>query len=460
MDITFIGAAQEVTGSCHLVHVNGKTVMLDCGLFQGRRQVAQAKNMKLPVDPATIDAIVLSHAHMDHSGRLPMLAAHGYGRKIWSTPATRDLCALMLQDSARIQQSDAEFLARHHRDATPPLYTTDDAAKATGLLCTVPYAQDFGVIDGVRANYVDAGHILGSASVTVDCEEGGRKRRIVFSGDIGRKGMPIIGDPVPPEGANVVIMESTYGDRDHGPIDASREELARVVREAAAKGGKVLIPAFALGRTQEILYDLRNLQIAGRVPVIPVYVDSPLAISITDVFRLHPEVFDSTEKMIASATKFLDFPLLTYTPTVEESKALNSLHGPAIIVAASGMAEAGRILHHLANGAGDPKNTILIVGYQAENTLGRRIVEKQPMLKIFGQEVPLRARVEVLNGYSAHADRTGLREWLLAVRAKSPALEQVYLVHGEPAAQAALSATLTADGFKVSCPAPHTKVAV
>jgi metallo-beta-lactamase family protein len=272
--------------------------------------------------------------------------------------------------------------------------------------------------------------------------------------------MPIIADPIPPEGANVVIMESTYGDRDHGAIDESREELARVIREAAAKGGKVLIPAFALGRTQEILYDLRNLQIAGRVPVIPVYIDSPLAISITDVFRLHPEIFDSTEKMIASATKFLDFPLLTYTPTVEESKALNSLHGPAIIVAASGMAEAGRILHHLANGAGDPKNTILIVGYQAENTLGRRIVEKQPMLKIFGQEVPLRARVEVLNGYSAHADRTGLREWLLAVRAKSPALEQVYLVHGEPAAQAALSATLTADGFKVSCPAPHTKVAV
>jgi metallo-beta-lactamase family protein len=460
MDITFIGAAREVTGSCHLVHVNGKTVMLDCGLFQGRRQEAQAKNMQLPVDPATIDAIVLSHAHMDHSGRLPMLAAHGYAKQIWSTPATRDLCALMLADSARIQEKDAEFLARHHRDAMPPLYTVEDSTKATGLLCTMPYAQDFSVIDGVRARYVDAGHILGSASVTVDCEEGGRKRRIVFSGDIGRKGMPIIADPIPPEGANVVIMESTYGDRDHGAIDESREELARVIREAAAKGGKVLIPAFALGRTQEILYDLRNLQIAGRVPVIPVYIDSPLAISITDVFRLHPEIFDSTEKMIASATKFLDFPLLTYTPTVEESKALNSLHGPAIIVAASGMAEAGRILHHLANGAGDPKNTILIVGYQAENTLGRRIVEKQPMLKIFGQEVPLRARVEVLNGYSAHADRTGLREWLLAVRAKSPALEQVYLVHGEPAAQAALSATLTADGFKVSCPAPHTKVAV
>ncbi len=460
MDITFIGAAREVTGSCHLVHVNGKTVMLDCGLFQGRRQEAQTKNMQLPVDPATIDAIVLSHAHMDHSGRLPMLAAHGYHKKIWSTPATRDLCALMLADSARIQEKDAEFLARHHKDAMPPLYTENDSTKATGLLCTMPYRQEFSVIDGVRASYVDAGHILGSASVTVDCEEGGRRRRIVFSGDIGRKGMPIIGDPVPPEGANVVIMESTYGDRDHGPIDESREELARVIREAAAKGGKVLIPAFALGRTQEILYDLRNLQIEGRVPVIPVYIDSPLAISITDVFRLHPEVFDSTEKMIASATKFLDFPLLTYTPTVEESKALNALHGPAVIVAASGMAEAGRILHHLANGAGDPKNTILIVGYQAENTLGRRIVEKQPVLRIFGQEVPLRARVEVLNGYSAHADRTGLREWLLAVRAKSPALEQVYLVHGEPPAQAALSATLTADGFKVSCPAPHTKVAV
>ena len=460
MEITFIGAAREVTGSCHLVHVNGKTTVLDCGLFQGPRALSAAKNLELPAAIESLDALVLSHAHMDHSGRLPLLAARGFRHPIWATAATRDLCEAMLADSAHIQEQDAAFLARHNRDAPPPLYTGADAELATKLIASTPYAQTFDVLDGVRASFVDAGHILGSASVTLDCEERGRKRRIVFSGDIGRPGMPIIRDPIPPTGAHVVIMESTYGNRDHDPIDASREELASVIRETAARGGKVLIPAFALGRTQEILYDLRDLQIAGRVPVLPVYIDSPLAINITEVFRRHPEVFDAEEQMIASATKFLEFPLLSFTKTVEESKALNTLRGPAIIIAASGMAESGRILHHLLNGAGDPKNTILIVGFQAEHTLGRRIVEKRPVIKVLGQEVPLRARVEILNGYSAHADRQGLHAWIRAVRAQSPELDQVYLVHGEPDAQAALAATLTQDGFRVSSPAPHTRVTV
>ena len=460
MEITFIGAAREVTGSCHLLHVGGRTIALDCGMFQGRRAIAQAKNAELPMPTAELDAVVLSHAHIDHSGRLPFLVARGYARAIWATSATRDLCASMLADSAHIQEKDAEFLRRHHRAAAPPLYTMADATKAMSLMTGVDYAQDFEVLPGVRATFVDAGHILGSASAIVDCEEAGRTRRIVFSGDIGRPGLPIIRDPVPPGGANVVIMESTYGDRDHEPLDDSREELARVIRETAARGGKVLIPAFAVGRTQELLYDLRELQLAGRVPPIPVFIDSPLATEITAVYRKHPEIFDREEKMVRAAAKFLDFPGLAYTRSTEESKALNTLRTPAIIIAASGMAESGRILHHLANGAGDPRNAILIVGFQAENTLGRRIVERRSTIIVLGQEIPLRARVEVLHGYSAHADRKGLRSWLAAVRAQSPALEQVYLVHGEPPAQDALAAALTQDGFRVSCPAPHTRVTV
>jgi len=459
MEITFAGAAREVTGSCHLVHVGGRTVVLDCGLFQGRRSETNDKNNTLPAPVETLSAVVLSHAHIDHSGRLPFLAKHGFTGRIWATAATRDLCVAMLADSGHIQEQDAEFLQRHGRPAAPPLYTMDDATKATNLMSGVMYGTPFDVVPGVRASYVDAGHILGSASVIVDCEDGGRRRRLVFSGDIGRPGMSIIRDPVPPTGAHVVIMESTYGDRDHGPLAGSREELARVVRETAARGGKILIPAFAVGRTQELLYDLRTLQLAKQVPMIPVYVDSPLAIDITDVFRKHPEIFDSQEQLVRTSEHFLDFPGLSYTRTVDESKALNALRTPAIIIAASGMAETGRILHHIKNGAGDPRNAILIVGFQAEGTLGRRISEKQPTIMVLGEEVPLRANVEILPGYSAHADRTGLHEWIRAVRAKSPELEQIYLVHGEPAAQDAFAALLGQDGFRVSAPQRGTRVA-
>ena len=259
MDITFVGAAREVTGSCHLLRVGGRTVALDCGLFQGRRAPTRARNAQLPLPVEQLDAVVLSHAHIDHSGRLPFLAARGFAGTIWATSATRDLGEAMLADSAHIQEKDAEFLRRHHRDVEPPLYGMVDAVRAHELMAGIPYERTFEVVPGVRASFVDAGHILGSASVIVDCEEGGRTRRVVFSGDIGRPGMPIIRDPVVPGGAHVVIMESTYGDRDHGPLDGSREQLARVIRETAAGGGKVLILAFAVGRTQELLYDLHAL---------------------------------------------------------------------------------------------------------------------------------------------------------------------------------------------------------
>ena len=454
MELEFSGAAREVTGSCHIVRANGRTILLDCGLFQGRRSETQAKNRHLPLPVGEIDAIVLSHAHIDHAGRLPFLVREGYGNSIWATHATRDLCAIMLADSAHIQEKDAEFLARHGKSAAEPLYGMADATRAVELMIGMPYGHPFEVVPGVRATYVDAGHILGSASVILDVDEGHGSRRLVFSGDVGRSGLPIIRDPEPPTGAHAVIMESTYGDRDHESVEGAREHLGRVVRETAARGGRVLIPAFAVGRTQELVYDLHGLAREGKVPEIPIYIDSPLAVEATTVFRMHPDLFDRGEALVRDVDKLFDHHLVTYVRDVAESKSLNELRGPMIIIAASGMAETARILHHLAHGATDPRNTILIVGFQAEHTLGRRIVERQPVIKVFGEEVPLRARVEILNGYSAHADRTGLAAWIDAVRVGSPSLAHVWLVHGEPEAQDAFATTLHGKGYDVSCPRP------
>ena len=428
-------------------------------MFQGKRSDAEQKNRTLPVPIADIDSVVLSHAHIDHSGRLPYLVAEGYSKTIWATAATRDLSAVMLADSAHIQEKDAEFLAKHKKDFIQPLYAMRHAVRAMELMVAVPYNKPFDVVPGVRCSYVDAGHILGSASVVVDCVEGDVSKRLVFSGDIGRSGLAIIRDPVPPAGVDEIIMESTYGDRDHESVDGARARLAEVVRQTAARGGRVLIPAFAVGRTQELVYNLHSLVRESAIPSIPIFVDSPLAVDTTTVFEMHPETFDESEDMVRKVKDLFEFPLVHYTRDVEESKALAHMSGPMIIIAASGMAEAGRILHHLAQGASDPRNTILIVGFQAEHTLGRRIVEKAPILKIFGDEIPLRAHVEVINGYSAHADRTELRSWLDAVKVTSPKLSSVHLVHGEPRAQDELQTTLIAKGYSVTCPNPHTRIA-
>lgn len=459
MEITFAGAAREVTGSCHLLHVNGHTVALDCGMFQGRRSESEEKNRTLPVAISEIDSVVLSHAHIDHSGRLPFLVAQGYTKTIWSTAATRDLCAVMLADSAHIQEKDAEFLAKREKDFVEPLYGMRHAVRTMELMVGVPYNKPFDVVPGVQATYVDAGHILGSASVILDCTENGVTKRLVFSGDIGRSGLAIIRDPVCPTGADAVIMESTYGNRDHESVDGARARLAEVIRNTAARGGRVLIPAFAVGRTQELLYSLNSLLREGAIPSIPVYVDSPLAIDTTTVFEMHPETFDQSEDMVKKVKELFEFPLLHFTRDVEESKAINAAKGPMIVIAASGMMEAGRILHHLANGASDPRNTILIVGFQAEHTLGRRIVEKEPILKIFGDEIPLRANVEVINGYSAHADRGELTAWINKVKSDSPKLGPIWLVHGEPEVQDEFKTSLSAKGYSVECPEPHTRVA-
>lgn len=459
MEITFAGAAREVTGSCHLLHVNGKTVALDCGMFQGKRSESAEKNRALPVPIGELDAVVLSHAHIDHSGRLPFLMAQGYSRTIWATPATRDLCAVMLADSAHIQEKDAEFLARRRKDYIEPLYGMRHVTRTMELMVGVPYNKPFDVVPGVTGMYVDAGHILGSASVILDCTENGVSKRLVFSGDIGRSGLAIIRDPVPPVRADAVIMESTYGNRDHDSVAGARARLAEVIRETASRGGRILIPAFAVGRTQELIYNLHSLVKEGAIPPIPIYVDSPLAIDTTTVFQMHPETFDQSEDMVKRVKELFDFPLVRFTRDVEESKAISQAKGPMVVIAASGMVEAGRILHHLAQGASDPRNTILIVGFQAEHTLGRRIVEKRPVLRIFGEEVPLRARVEVISGYSAHADRTELTAWIEAVKLGSPHLGPVWLVHGEPEVQDVYRVALESKGYSVSCPGPRTRVA-
>jgi metallo-beta-lactamase family protein len=429
-------------------------------MFQGKRSESAEKNRKLPLPIADLDAVVLSHAHIDHSGRLPFLVAEGYSRTIWCTSATRDLGALMLADSANIQEKDAEHLAKRQKTFIEPLYGARHAVRTLELMVGVPYNKPFDVVPGVTGSFVDAGHILGSSSVILDCTEGGTTRRLVFSGDIGRSGLAIIRDPVAPAAAHAVIMESTYGNRDHESVDGARAHLAKVIRETASRGGRVLIPAFAVGRTQELLYSIHSLLREGAIPSIPVYLDSPLAIDTTTVFEMHPDAYDQSEDMVKKVRELFDFPLLKFTRDLEESKAINAARGPMIIIAASGMMEAGRILHHLANGASDPRNTILVVGFQAEHTLGRRVVEKAPVLKIFGEEVPLRAQVEVINGYSAHADRTELSAWLAKVKATSPALGPVWLVHGEPEAQDALSETLSSKGYDVSCPEPYSRVSL
>lgn len=457
MEIEFVGAAREVTGSCHILRVAGKTVLLDCGLFQGKRSDSNEKNRRLPLPVDEIDAIVLSHAHIDHAGRLPFLVRYGYNGTIWCTPATRDLSAVMLADSAHIQEKDAEFLARRGKAHVDPLYALRHTVRTIELMVGVPYHRPFDVVPGVRATFVDAGHILGSASVILDCVEDGVTRRLIFSGDIGRSGLPIIRDPEPPDGADVVLMESTYGNRDHESVEGARARLATVIRDTSARGGRVLVPAFAVGRTQELVYDLHALTAAGAIPPVPIYIDSPLAIDTTSVFEMHPDLFDHAETLVRTVRDLFRFELVHYTRDVEESKALANMHGPMVIIAASGMAEAGRILHHLAQGASDPRNTVLIVGFQAEHTLGRRIVERQPMLRVFGDDVPLRAHVEILNGYSAHADRTELASWMDRVQERSPRLKQVWLVHGEPPAQDELATALGAKGLTVGCPTPQER---
>ncbi len=440
MILTSHGAAGGVTGSKHLLEINGKRLLLDCGMFQGRREESDRRNRHLGFDPRSLDAVVLSHAHIDHSGLMPMLAKQGYEGPIYSTPATRDLCAVMLLDSAHIQKRDAEWLSRKHLTFYPPIYNTDDVQAAMRKFVSIPYELRFPVLPDVYITYHDAGHVLGSAMVEVEYTEDGRERRLIFSADIGRKSTPILRDPWVPGPADIVIMESTYGDRDHKPLAKVEHQLAQLIRASVERNAKILIPAFALERAQEIIYALKQLEMQALIPDIPVYVDSPLTENVTHIFRLHTECFDEAfaDAMQQAGDPF-ELRHIRFTRSVEESMKLNHLRGPAIIIAAAGMCEHGRIVHHIKNHCEDPDNTILIVGFQAQHTLGRRIVERRRTIRMLGVERELNAQVVVMNEFSAHAGRTELLEF--GERFKDCA-EKILLVHGEPTALQALHAGL------------------
>lgn len=446
MKIAFCGAARSVTGSMHLLTVNGNSILLECGLFQGRRQESYDRNRNFPFDPKSVDAVILSHAHIDHSGNIPSLVKNGFAGSVFCTFATRDLCSAMLRDSGHIQENDVWYVnkrrARKGEPPTEPLYTQQDAILSLRNFLSVGYHRSFSVSEGVECTFYDAGHILGSAIVALDVEENGRKFRLTFTGDLGRRHLPILRDPEIVSGTNVLITESTYGNRLHeSPYEAKRD-LRRVINETYRQGGKVIIPAFAVGRTQELVYDLHQLILEHKIPEMPIFVDSPLAVNVTEIFRLHPECYDQeiTDFMLQNRIDPFGFSRLRYVRQVEESKELNFLREPAVIISASGMSEAGRILHHLKNNIEDPKNTVLIVGFQAEHTLGRRIAERHPKIRIFGDEYRLRANVEVIDGYSAHADRHELLHF--AEQIKGDSLTHAFVVHGEEESALALAGSL------------------
>src|SRR6266404_2605829 len=434
MRLTFWGAARTVTGSMHHVETGGKQFLLDCGLYQGRRAESFERNSHFPFPVPSIDGVILSHAHIDHSGNLPTLVRNGYHGPIYTTPATIDLCLAMLADSAFLQQKDVEFCNRRraHRKAIggddsecAPLYTPDDAEHTYPLFKPVPLGETKQISETLRYTTYDAGHMLGSTAMILEADG----VRLAFSGDVGRPGLPIIRDPQPLEPCDYLIMESTYGDRLHHELGHALEKLEEVINRTAGRGGKIIVPSFAVGRAQQLVLMLHQLMAWKRIPSIPIFVDSPLAVNATDVFRKHPEAYDE------EARKFLDdgedpfgFHRLTYIRAASESKKLNDLRGPFLVIAASGMCEAGRILHHLRNNIEDPRNTVLITGFQAEHTLGRKILEEQPEVPIFGEPMRLRAEVASLDELSGHADQKELIDWLRPI---AKGLKKVFLVHGE-----------------------------
>ncbi len=455
MRITVHGAARNVTGSKHVLEVGGSRVLLDCGLYQGRRAESERRNRNLPFDPASIDAVLLSHAHVDHSGSLPTLVRNGFRGRIHATAATADLAAILLRDTAYIQRHDLEYLNKRRRrkglPALEPVYTDDDVDETIARFDGVDYGKTIRVAPAVAATFRDAGHILGSSIVEVDATERGRTKRVVFTGDLGRPEMPILRDPYQSRRADVLITESTYGARLHSRTTDVESKLERLVNDVARRRGKIVIPSFAVGRTQRVLYVLHTLVRDGRVPEIPVYVDSPLAVSATEIFRRHPECFDAEMNQLLRER---DDPLgegrATFVTDVRDSKKLNRRPGPMIIISASGMCEAGRVLHHLKNTITSTRNAVLIVGYQAEHTLGRRIAERRRRVRIFGDEYRLRARVEVIDELSSHADSDGLVDFAEGL-SKYP--ERTIIVHGSEEQSLGLARRLTENGFEnVSVP--------
>jgi metallo-beta-lactamase family protein len=433
MKLTFWGAAQTVTGSMHHLEADGRSYLLDCGMYQGHRKEAEERNRHFPFPVESLAGVILSHAHIDHSGNLPLLVKNGFNSPIYATPATVDLAHAMLLDTAHIQEKDVEFLNKRHHHGEPPLeplFGTEDAQRTLPLFRPVPYYTPQALSAHLRYHSYDAGHILGSSTALLQSTENSREVRLLFSGDLGRPKLPIIRDPDPPPAADYLILESTYGARLHEEMGPVKDKLADIVRRTAARGGKLIVPAFAVGRCQQLVLLLHELSNEGRVPNIPMFVDSPLAVDVTKIFRDHPECFDEeTLRYINDGNDPFGFKRMTFIREASASKKLNDLHWPCVIISPSGMCEAGRILHHLRNNIADGRNTILITGFQAENTLGRKLVEKWREVKIFGEPMRVRAEVESLQALSAHADQRELLAWMKPLVGT---LKKVFLVHGEP----------------------------
>ncbi len=426
LTFTSFGAAEEVTGSKHILEYKGTKILLDCGMFQGQRYESKVKNNNLGFEPDSIDAVILSHAHIDHCGLLPLLTKRGFTGKIYCTPPTGDLLGIMLKDSAHIQEADERYYAKHPELYTPfekdPLYTEEDVEKCLQYVEIIPCHNEFSV-GNFKIKFYGAGHVLGSVLTLITAG----KKKILFSGDLGRENMPLLIDREKGIEADVVVMESTYGGRFHDPVDLSSKSLEEIIKSTISKGGKVIIPSFALERTQEILYFLEESFKQKRLPNIPIYVDSPMAIAVTEVFQKHKETYDTEMKARYKDWTPFSSRNIHFTETTEESKQINAEKMPSIIISASGMCEAGRIRHHLKNSIDNYKNTILIVGYMAEGTLGRKLIENKKVVSIFGQNYMVKANVQKLNSFSGHADETDLLSWLKSIKKK----KKVILVHGE-----------------------------
>lgn len=455
MRLTFRGAAGTVTGSMHQVDAGGKRYLLDCGLYQGRRKEAEARNRNFPLDGSAVDAVILSHAHIDHSGNLPSLVKNGFNGPIYATPATADLCDAMLCDTAYILEKDAEFVNKRRKDddQVEPIYTIEDAERTLPLFQPVPYYTPTAIDGCLSYQSYDAGHMLGSTVVTLEERSGNRRVRLIYSGDIGRPGLPIIRDPDPIPPAEYLIMESTYGGKFHKSGTHVVNKLADVINRTCQRGGRIIAPAFAVGRTQQLVLLLHELVKEERIPSIPLFVDSPLAVNVTAIFRKHPECFDNeTLQWLQDGEDPFGFRRLQYIREAAESKKLNGLHGPFLVISASGMCEVGRILHHLRNNIGDPRNTVLITGFQAEHTLGRKLVEKCREVRIFGEPMTVRAEISSVDELSGHADQGELMAWL---RPLVPTLKRVFLVHGEPRQTEALAELIRSEyRLEVTIPAP------
>lgn len=459
VDITFIGAARTVTGSLHLFEYKKQKFLLECGLYQGHREDAERINQTFPFKPKDIKAVVLSHAHIDHSGNLPNLAKRGFEGPIYCTSATKDIASLLLLDSAKIQEYDIEYVNKKHKKAglplKEPLYTTEDAENTLKQFSTIDYGQSFEPVGGVKITLYDAGHILGSSIILLEVEH----KKILFSGDLGRKNMPIIKDPKVIDDLDYLILESTYGGRTHKSFEGMTDEFRKIIEIGKQKASKIIIPAFAVERTQILVTMLKNLYDEGALKDVPVYVDSPLATNVTDVFRRHPECFDKETYKIFTDSDPFNFPGLQYIPNTEASKRLNGLKGPMIIMSASGMCEGGRVTHHLIHSIENDDNIIVITGFQARGTLGRKILEKSEKIKIFNDQYAVRAKVFFMGGLSAHADGNDLTEYVKSC--KNGRLKKVYLIHGDIEEAIALQSKLeTLDSLDADIPQSLTRVQV